>query len=101
MNGVFEDTVEFGEFLYKEFAEGETSDVYLDQSLDSYMYRVDSIYRPKAEFMCDAIWEHGGDPASIELLAVAGVDYVSCSPPRIPIARLAAAQIAIKTRADR
>ena len=45
--------------------------------------------------------EHGGDPASIELLAVAGVDYVSCSPPRIPIARLAAAQIAIKTRADR
>ncbi len=42
--------------------------------------------------------EHGGDPASIELLAAAGVDYVSCSPPRLPIARLAAAHIAIKAR---
>ena len=39
--------------------------------------------------------EHGGDPASIELLAATGIDYVSCSPPRIPIARLAAAQAAI------
>ena len=39
--------------------------------------------------------EHGGDPTSIELLAATGIDYVSCSPPRIPIARLAAAQAAI------
>ena len=45
--------------------------------------------------------EHGGDPASIELLAAAGVDYVSCSPPRVPIARLAAAHIAINARGDR
>ena len=36
--------------------------------------------------------EHGGDPASIQLLAAAGVDYVSCSPHRVPVARLAAAQ---------
>jgi len=36
--------------------------------------------------------EHGGDPASIEVFARAGVDYVSCSPYRVPIARLAAAQ---------
>ncbi|MXZ79686.1 MAG: hypothetical protein F4Z06_15595 [Acidimicrobiia bacterium] len=36
--------------------------------------------------------EHGGDPASIAFLAAAGVDYVSCSPHRIPVARLAAAQ---------
>jgi pyruvate,orthophosphate dikinase len=36
--------------------------------------------------------EHGGDPASIALFVEAGVDYVSCSPYRVPIARLAAAQ---------
>ncbi|MGR4000422.1 MAG: pyruvate, phosphate dikinase, partial [Alphaproteobacteria bacterium] len=36
--------------------------------------------------------EHGGDPASIEFFAEAGLDYVSCSPFRLPIARLAAAQ---------
>ena len=39
--------------------------------------------------------EHGGDPTSINLLAAIGVDYVSCAPPRIPIARLAAAHAAI------
>ncbi|HVL03283.1 MAG TPA: putative PEP-binding protein, partial [Acidimicrobiales bacterium] len=36
--------------------------------------------------------EHGGDPESIELFFDAGLDYVSCSPYRVPIARLAAAQ---------
>ncbi len=36
--------------------------------------------------------EHGGDPASIATFAAAGVDYVSCSPFRVPVARLAAAQ---------
>lgn len=36
--------------------------------------------------------EHGGDPASIDLLVAAGVNYVSCSPYRVPIARLAVAQ---------
>ena len=36
--------------------------------------------------------EHGGDPASIELFYDAGLDYVSCSPFRVPVARLAAAQ---------
>ncbi|MGB3114078.1 MAG: pyruvate, phosphate dikinase, partial [Candidatus Omnitrophota bacterium] len=40
--------------------------------------------------------EHGGDPASIEFCYKAGMDYVSCSPFRVPIARLAAAQAAIK-----
>ena len=40
--------------------------------------------------------EHGGDPASIEFCHRAGLDYVSCSPYRVPIARLAAAQIVIK-----
>ena len=40
--------------------------------------------------------EHGGDPASIEVCADAGLNYVSCSPYRVPIARLAAAQAAVK-----
>ena len=39
--------------------------------------------------------EHGGDPESIQILVAAGVDYVSCSPYRVPIARLAAAQAII------
>jgi pyruvate,orthophosphate dikinase len=40
--------------------------------------------------------EHGGDPASVEFFHRIGLDYVSCSPFRVPIARLAAAQAAIK-----
>ncbi len=40
--------------------------------------------------------EHGGDPASIDFCHEVGLDYVSCSPYRVPIARLAAAQAAIK-----
>ena len=40
--------------------------------------------------------EHGGDPASVEFCHVNAFDYVSCSPFRVPIARLAAAQAAIK-----
>ncbi len=42
--------------------------------------------------------EHGGDPASIDLCHRAGLNYVSCSPFRVPIARLAAAHAAIKNR---
>jgi pyruvate,orthophosphate dikinase len=42
--------------------------------------------------------EHGGDPASIHFCETVGLDYVSCSPFRVPIARLAAAQAAIKAR---
>ncbi|WP_299526853.1 pyruvate, phosphate dikinase [Winogradskyella sp.] len=41
--------------------------------------------------------EHGGEPASVEFCYNTGIDYVSCSPYRIPIARLVAAQAAIKT----
>lgn len=40
--------------------------------------------------------EHGGDPSSIEFCQIIGLDYVSCSPYRVPIARLAAAQAALK-----
>ena len=42
--------------------------------------------------------EHGGDPSSVEFCHRAGLDYVSCSPFRVPIARLAAAQAAIKDK---
>mmetsp|Transcript_14326 Transcript_14326/g.35478 ORF Transcript_14326/g.35478 Transcript_14326/m.35478 type:complete len:901 (-) Transcript_14326:806-3508(-) len=42
--------------------------------------------------------EHGGDPQSIEFFNKVGLDYVSCSPLRVPIARLAAAQAAIKAK---
>ena len=45
--------------------------------------------------------EHGGDPASIEVCAEAGLDYVSCSPYRVPIARLAAAQAELKRVAEK
>ena len=40
--------------------------------------------------------EHGGDPASINFCEEVGLDYVSCSPFRVPIARLAAAQASVR-----
>ena len=48
---------------------------------------------------CGVCGEHGGDPASVEFFYNTGLNYVSCSPFRVPVARLAAAQAAIK--ADR
>ena len=45
--------------------------------------------------------EHGGDPSSIEFCNNVGLNYVSCSPFRVPIARLAAAQAAIKSRGQK
>ncbi len=45
---------------------------------------------------CGICGEHGGDPSSVEFCQEIGLDYVSCSPFRVPIARLAAAQAAIK-----
>ena len=49
---------------------------------------------------CGICGEHGGDPSSIEFCHQIGLDYVSCSPFRVPIARLAAAQAAIKYGED-
>jgi pyruvate,orthophosphate dikinase len=51
---------------------------------------------PKLE--CGICGEHGGDPVSIGYFHKWGVDYVSCSPPRLPIARLAAAQAALREK---
>ena len=47
---------------------------------------------------CGICGEHGGDPSSIEFCHKIGLDYVSCSPFRVPIARLAAAQAAIRDK---
>ena len=47
---------------------------------------------------CGICGEHGGDPASIEFFNKIGLDYVSCSPFRVPIARLASAQAAIREK---
>ncbi len=44
--------------------------------------------------------EHGGDPSSVEFCHKVGLDYVSCSPFRVPIARLAAAQAAVRKEGD-
>ena len=49
---------------------------------------------------CGICGEHGGDPSSVEFCHKIGLDYVSCSPFRVPIARLAAAQAAIKDKKD-
>jgi len=50
----------------------------------------------RADLQCGICGEHGGDPKSIEFFNTIGIDYVSCSPFRVPIARLAAAQAQIK-----
>ncbi|MGN1139302.1 MAG: pyruvate, phosphate dikinase [Ruminococcus sp.] len=50
----------------------------------------------RPELHCGICGEHGGDPSSVEFCHKIGLDYVSCSPFRVPIARLAAAQAAIR-----
>jgi pyruvate,orthophosphate dikinase len=52
----------------------------------------------RAEIKLGICGEHGGDPASIRFCESVGLDYVSCSPYRVPIARLAAAQAALAIR---
>ena len=72
-----------------------------------YHKKLDDEWRQEAEALRDALRaqnlnvhligrEHGGDPTSVEFCHNVGLDYVSCSPFRVPIARLAAAQAAIK-----
>ncbi len=50
----------------------------------------------RANLKCGVCGEHGGDPTAAEFFYKAGMNYVSCSPFRVPVARLAAAQAAIK-----
>jgi len=54
--------------------------------------------RTKPNLKLGICGEHGGDPASVEFCDQLGLDYVSCSPYRLPIARLAAAQAALRAR---
>ena len=58
-------------------------------------FAVDNGKKVRPELHCGICGEHGGDPSSIEFCDEIGLDYVSCSPFRVPIARLAAAQAAI------
>ena len=52
--------------------------------------------KTRPELSCGICGEHGGDPTSVEFCHTIGLDYVSCSPYRVPIARLAAAQANIR-----
>jgi len=54
--------------------------------------------RSRADLKLGVCGEHGGDPASIHFFQKVGLDYVSCSPFRVPVARLAAAQAAMSVR---
>jgi pyruvate,orthophosphate dikinase len=54
--------------------------------------------KAKPELKLGVCGEHGGDPDSIDFFHNSGIDYVSCSPYRVPIARVAAAQAAIRER---
>jgi pyruvate,orthophosphate dikinase len=56
--------------------------------------------RTRPEIETGVCGEHGGDPASIAICDRLGLDYVSCSPYRVPIARLSAAQSALRARAQ-
>ena len=52
----------------------------------------------KPDLKCGICGEHGGDPESVKFFHRVGLNYVSCSPFRVPIARLAAAQAAIEDK---
>ena len=52
----------------------------------------------RPDLKCGICGEHGGEPSSVEFCHGVGIDYVSCSPYRVPIARVAAAQAAIKEK---
>lgn len=51
-----------------------------------------------SDLVCGVCGEHGGDPDSIHIFQECGVDYVSCSPYRVPVARLAAGQAALAAK---
>ncbi len=59
-------------------------------------YGVDRGRKTRKNLKCGVCGEHGGDPASVKFFVGVGLNYVSCSPFRVPIARLAAAQAVIE-----
>ena len=56
--------------------------------------------RTRPDLKVGVCGEHGGDPASVRFFAKVGLDYVSCSPYRVPLARLAVAQAAVEARLE-
>ena len=59
-------------------------------------YGINAGRSTRPELTCGVCGEHGGDPDSIKFFNKIGINYVSCSPFRVPVARLAAAQAAIE-----
>jgi len=72
----------------------------LDQEGVGYLVQlgVEKGRKTRADLKVGICGEHGGDPASVEFCHRVGMDYVSCSPYRVPIARLAAAQAAVRDK---
>ena len=58
------------------------------------LYKTEGPYK----MVCGVCGEHGGDPDSVKTFHKIGLDYVSCSPYRVPLARLAAAQAALEEK---
>jgi len=61
-------------------------------------YAVEHGRKANPEIELGICGEHGGEPSSVEFCHLVGLNYVSCSPFRVPIARLAAAQAAVKNK---
>ena len=72
-----------------------------DAVADLMAIAVDKGRRTRADLELGICGEHGGDPDSIHKCERIGLDYVSCSPFRVPVARLAAAQAALSGAAER
>ena len=68
----------------------------LNKSRSKKRTRVEKGRSVRPDLKCGICGEHGGEPSSVMFCHCAGLNYVSCSPFRVPIARLAAAQAAVE-----
>ena len=86
-----------GDYLGNKILDGDPFKTLDQKSVGKLVeYAVTGGRETRAGLKCGICGEHGGDPASVEFCYKIGLNYVSCSPFRVPIARLAAAQAAIK-----
>ena len=67
-------------------------------TVENFFVLPQSFYSDHSEIVLSICGEHGGDPEAISFIRKHGFTYVSCSPFRVPVARLAAAQCAISDR---